>query len=65
VLPLLFLTTGWGVSMTLFFSVFEAISLALSVFIVCYIIQDGESNYLEGMLLIATYFIIGVAMLKI
>ena len=47
--------------MSLYFSLFETISLFVSAFIVNFLVLDGRSNYLEGALLIAAYTIIAVA----
>ena len=54
---------GWALSkdMSLYFSLFETISLFVSVFVVNFLVLDGRSNYLEGALLIAAYIIIAVA----
>jgi Ca2+:H+ antiporter len=54
---------GWclNTDMSLYFSLFETISLFASTFIVSYLVIDGRSNYLEGVLLIAAYVIIAVA----
>ena len=54
---------GWalGTDMSLYFSLFETISLFASAFIVNYLMIDGRSNYLEGALLIAAYVIIALA----
>ena len=54
---------GWILTkdMTLYFSLFETISLFVSAFIVNFLVLDGRSNYLEGALLIAAYIIIAVA----
>ena len=54
---------GWILEkdMTLYFSLFETISLFVSAFIVNFLVLDGRSNYLEGALLIAAYVIIAVA----
>lgn len=53
---------GWGLdkSMSLYFTLFETVSLFVSVFVVCFLCLDGRSNYLEGSLLCAAYIIIGV-----
>lgn len=48
-------------NMTLYFSLFETISLFVSAFIVNFLVLDGRSNYLEGVLLIAAYVIIALA----
>jgi Ca2+:H+ antiporter len=62
VTPLIVLL-GWGLDkdMSLYFSLFETISLFASAFIVNYLMIDGRSNYLEGALLIAAYVIIALA----
>ena len=54
---------GWTLSkdMSLYFSLFETISLFVSAFIVNFLVLDGRSNYLEGALLIAAYVIIALA----
>ncbi|KAL8970092.1 MAG: hypothetical protein Q9197_003997 [Variospora fuerteventurae] len=54
---------GWGLQkdMSLYFSLFETISLFVSAFIINFLILDGRTNYLEGALLIAAYVIIGLA----
>lgn len=54
---------GWILNkdMSLFFSLFETISLFVSAFIVNFLVLDGRSNYLEGALLIAAYVIIALA----
>jgi Ca2+:H+ antiporter len=53
---------GWclDTDMSLYFSLFETVSLFVSAFIVGFLILDGRSNYLEGALLIAAYVIIAV-----
>lgn len=54
---------GWilNTEMSLYFSLFETVSLFASAFIVNYLMLDGRSNYLEGALLIAAYVIIAVS----
>ena len=54
---------GWILAkdMSLYFSLFETISLFVSAFIVNFLVLDGRSNYLEGALLIAAYIIIALA----
>ncbi|KAL3425121.1 membrane bound cation transporter [Phlyctema vagabunda] len=54
---------GWCMNkeMTLYFTLFETVSLFVSAFIVNFLVLDGRSNYLEGALLIAAYIIIAVA----
>jgi len=54
---------GWCMSkeMSLYFTLFETVSLFVSAFIVNFLVLDGRSNYLEGSLLCAAYIIIAVA----
>ncbi|KAL2866948.1 putative membrane bound cation transporter [Aspergillus lucknowensis] len=54
---------GWCMDkdMTLYFTLFETISLFVTAFVVNFLVLDGRSNYLEGALLIAAYVIIAVA----
>lgn len=47
--------------MNLIFNTFELVSIVLSVLIVNLIVADGESNWLEGIQLLASYAIIAVA----
>jgi Ca2+:H+ antiporter len=47
--------------MSLYFTLFETVSLFVSVFVVNFLVLDGRSNYLEGALLCAAYIIIAVA----
>jgi len=53
---------GWilGKPLTLLFDPFESIVLFLSVLTVNYVVQDGKSNWLEGMILMCLYIIIAV-----
>ncbi|KAF8486048.1 calcium/proton exchanger [Russula ochroleuca] len=55
-------TLGWilGKPLTLLFDPFESIVLFLSVLTVNYVVQDGKSNWLEGMILMCLYAIIAV-----
>lgn len=54
---------GWfmNVPMNLYFSTFETAVLFVSVFITNFLILDGESNWLEGAMLLSTYTIIAFA----
>ncbi|KAF2843448.1 calcium/proton exchanger [Patellaria atrata CBS 101060] len=54
---------GWCMDkpMSLYFNLFETVSLFVTAFVVNFLVLDGRSNYLEGALLIAAYVIIGVA----
>jgi Ca2+:H+ antiporter len=47
--------------MDLRFSVFEVLAVIASVGVVNLVAQDGESNWLEGVLLLAVYVILGIA----
>jgi Ca2+:H+ antiporter len=47
--------------MDLIFTTFEVLAVALAVGIVNIAAQDGESNWLEGALLLAVYAILGIA----
>lgn len=51
---------GWimGKDMSLYFNIFETVSLFVTAFVINFLILDGRSNYLEGSLLIAAYVII-------
>lgn len=53
---------GWyyDVPMTLDFQVFQTTVFVLSVFLASTILSDGRSNWLEGVLLMATYTLIGI-----
>lgn len=64
VAPLLvFISLLFGQELTLFFSLFEVILLALSVLLATFISQDGESNWLEGAQLLAVYVIAALGFL--
>lgn len=54
---------GWfiGQPMDLNFNPFELVAVAVSVLIANSISSDGESNWLEGGLLLATYAVLGLA----
>ena len=54
---------GWimGRDMTLHFETFETVSFFLSALVVTLLIQDGKSNYLEGLLCLGMYIIIALA----
>lgn len=54
---------GWiiDVPMSLYFSTFETAILFVSVFISNLVILDGESNWLEGAMLLGTYLIVALA----
>ncbi|MEB3197270.1 MAG: calcium/proton exchanger [Candidatus Sericytochromatia bacterium] len=54
---------GWfmGRPLTLSFDTFEVMAVVMSVVIANFITLDGESNWLEGFMLLATYGILAVA----
>jgi Ca2+:H+ antiporter len=62
VVPLLVII-GWisGHELTLYFANFETIVLFVSVLLVNTLIQDGKSNYMEGLMLVSLYFVISLA----
>ncbi|EAW18261.1 hydrogen/calcium exchanger domain-containing protein [Aspergillus fischeri NRRL 181] len=63
VLPLI-IVIGWIMGleeMTLYFDAFQVILLFVSVLLVNYLIADGKSHWLEGVLLMMMYLIIAVA----
>jgi Ca2+:H+ antiporter len=62
VAPLLvFISLAMGHPMNFLFNSFELVAVALSVAIASLISLDGETHWLEGLQLLATYFIIAVA----
>lgn len=58
---LVFASYAIGTPLDLLFSTFEIAAVVLSVAIVCLIAIDGESNWMEGVLLLAVYAILGLA----
>lgn len=56
---LLFVQTT-GQQMTLFFSLGEVVGLGLAVLLASFVSFDGESNWLEGVQLLAVYLILGL-----
>lgn len=62
VIPLVVMA-GWVIDqpLTLFFGSFETIVLFISCLLVHLLVQDGKSNYLEGLMLIALYLIIALS----
>ncbi|PPQ99224.1 hypothetical protein CVT24_009243 [Panaeolus cyanescens] len=61
-LPLM-IVIGWatGHNLTLHFETFETVVLFSSVLLVNSLLQDGKTNYMEGLMLISLYFVIGLA----
>ncbi|KAI9017991.1 Sodium/calcium exchanger protein-domain-containing protein [Phycomyces nitens] len=62
VTPLMVLL-GWilDVEMSLFFNIYETAVLFISVLMVSYLIMDGKSNWLEGMMLCSVYMIVAIS----
>jgi len=58
---LVFASHAFGRPMNLLFSTFEVVSIALAVGIVSIISMDGESNWMEGVQLVAVYIILAIA----
>ena len=52
---------GFPVTLDLVFSMMEVVAVAVSVLIVGLVAYDGESNWMEGLLLLAVYLILGIA----
>ena len=50
-----------GQPMNLIFNSFELVAMVLAVVIVNFIVQDGESNWFEGLQLLAAYAIMAIA----
>jgi Ca2+:H+ antiporter len=61
VIPLI-VTLGWiiGKPMTLLFDPYESVAMFLAVLTVNYVVQDGKSNWLEGLILMGLYVILAV-----
>jgi len=50
-----------GQPMNLAFSIFEVAAVAMATIVVAISVQDGESNWFEGVQLLAVYLMIGIA----
>jgi len=57
---LVFASYLFGRPMNLLFTPLEVVAIGVSVAIVTLIAQDGESNWMEGVLLLAVYAILGI-----
>jgi Ca2+:H+ antiporter len=55
------LAMGHAVPLDLHFTALEPIATLLAVGILALVAQDGETNWMEGVLLLAVYAIIGLA----
>lgn len=58
---LIFASYFMGNTMDIVFTTIEIVAIAVSVFIAKSIIQDGATNWYEGLLLLAVYLILGVS----
>ena len=58
---LVFVSYLLGQPMNLLFTTFEVVSVALTVGIVSLVAMDGESNWMEGVQLLAVYLILAIA----
>ncbi|KJX98828.1 hypothetical protein TI39_contig388g00008 [Zymoseptoria brevis] len=64
VLPLMIMLNWWGVGhnpLNLDFDGFLVVVLVLSIWLVNYLINDGKSHWLEGVMLMLLYMIIAIA----
>ncbi len=57
---LVFASYLFGKPMNLLFTSLEIVAISASVLVVALIAQDGESNWMEGVLLLAVYVILGL-----
>jgi Ca2+:H+ antiporter len=58
---LVFISLLFGPPLLLVFTEFELIALVASAMIAAFVAQDGESNWLEGAMLLAVYIVLGLA----
>ena len=58
---LVFMSYAFGTPMDLVFTEFEVLAVILSIVVANNVCHDGESNWMEGVLLLAVYLILGVA----
>jgi Ca2+:H+ antiporter len=62
VAPLLVLASSFfSKQMDLQFNIFEVLTVAMTILIMNSIVHDGEMNWLEGLLLLVTYAVLGTA----
>ena len=57
---LVFASYAFGSPMNLHFTALEVVAIAASVAVMSLIVQDGESNWMEGVLLLSVYVILGL-----
>ncbi len=58
---LIFVSYLFGQPMDLIFTTFEVVSITVSVGLLSLVTMDGESNWMEGVQLLAVYVILGIA----
>ncbi|MDA0836289.1 MAG: calcium/proton exchanger [Planctomycetota bacterium] len=58
---LVFCGYAFGKPMDLHFSLLEVLAVAFSVLLIAQVSNDGETNWLEGAMLLAVYLILGIA----
>ncbi|MDX1994402.1 MAG: calcium/proton exchanger [bacterium] len=58
---LVFISLLFGDILLLVFNSFELIALLTAAIIAAFVVQEGESNWLEGVMLLAVYLILGLA----
>jgi Ca2+:H+ antiporter len=58
---LVFISLLFGDILLLVFNSFELIALLTASIIAAFVVQEGESNWLEGVMLLAVYLILGLA----
>ena len=61
VLVFVSLLPGFPQQMDLVFTMLEVVAVAVSVLVVGLVAHDGESNWMEGLMLLAVYAILGIA----
>jgi Ca2+:H+ antiporter len=58
---LVFLSYAFGNPMDLRFTPFEVLAVSIAAVVVNFVAQDGESHWMEGVLLLAVYLVLGLA----
>lgn len=58
---LVFASYAFGHPLDLLFTPFEIVAVVMTVFILSLVANDGESHWMEGVLLLAVYLIFGIA----
>ena len=57
---LVFVSYAFGKPMNLHFTILEVVAVVVAVAVMTLIVQDGASNWMEGVLLLAVYIILGL-----